>query len=171
MGMLRIFLALALAASTGCATWSRPALERPPYLQALARQGVDEETLVHISGGRVLGYHDIVALVEAGVPGAMIVPYLKATRTPYDFSSRQISSLVTSGADDVLINFLGKAKGIYLEDAGNVPTTTGAADDLHPYWADPGFAGGAPFDFAFPDEWYDSDYWRGSGQDDRRGGR
>lgn len=155
----------------GCALWQRPALEAPPYVYALEREGVDRGTLDRIQAGRVLGYRDIVSLVEAGVPGSMIVPYLEATRTPYDFSTRQIRRLVAAGADDELVNFLGRAKGIYLEDAQNVPRRTAPAAGLHPYWGDPDYFGSAPFAFAFPDTWFDSDYWRGAARTDRRTAR
>ena len=76
--------------------------------------------------GRAVG-----GLVRAGVPGSMIVPYLQATKTPYDFSTAQINRLVGAGGDDELINYLGKAKGIYLQDSGNVPATTGGGMHAH----------------------------------------
>jgi hypothetical protein len=98
----------------------------------------------------VLGYDDIRNLAVKGVPGKMVVPYLKATKTPYNFTSQQINGLVDAGADSTLVNYLGKAKGIYLEDAGNIPSSTGG---LHPYWSDPGYAGAVPFGFAYPDAW------------------
>jgi hypothetical protein len=98
----------------------------------------------------VLGYSDIKDLAARGIPGKMIVPYLKATKTPYNFTTAQINALVDAGADDTLVNYLGKAKGIYLEDAGNIPSSTGG---LHPYWSDPGYAGPVPFDFGYPGVW------------------
>lgn len=170
--MIRIALVVTvLPCLAGCALWQRPALEAPPYVHALEREGVDRGTLDRIEAGRVLGYHDIVSLVEAGVPSSMIVPYLEATRTPYNFPARQINRLVAAGADDDLVNFLGRAKGIYLEDARNVPRRTASAAGLHPYWGDPDYSGPAPFGFTFPDAWYDSDYWRGAARADRRIGR
>jgi hypothetical protein len=80
----------------------------------------------------------------------MVVPYLRATKTPYSFSAAQINGLVDAGADSTLVNYLGKAKGIYLEDASNIPSSTGG---LHPYWSDPGYAGAAPFGFGYPSAW------------------
>lgn len=146
--MSRLCLLLALLISA-CAT-TPPQLEQPGYMKVLAAKKVDPATYARIAHGRVLGYDDIKDLAERGIPGKMIVPYLKATKTPYDFSTRQINALVDAGADDVLINYLGKAKGIYLEDAGNIPSSTGG---LHPFWSDPGYAGAAPFGFGYPDEW------------------
>ena len=164
--MMKALLTVFLAALCGCATFSGPQLESPPYLQVLAQKGVDAGTYTRISKGRVLGYDDIMALVRAGVPGSMIVPYLKATKTPYDFTTRQINRLVNAGADDELVNYLGKAKGIYLEDSGDVPATTGGGMHSHPYWADPYYMDPAPFAFDYPGVWYNSDYWR----NDNRGG-
>ena len=165
--MKKALLPVLLAVLCGCATSGRPQLESPPYLEVLERKGLDAGTYARVSKGRVLGYGDILALVRAGVPGSMIVPYLKATKTPYDFSTGQINRLVTAGGDDQLINYLGKAKGIYLEDSGNVPSTTAGGMHAHPYWSDPAYMDAAPFDFGYPDVWYNSDYWR---NDDQRGG-
>jgi hypothetical protein len=148
--MIRIPALLAALLLSSCATMSLPKLEQPGYMKVLAAKKVDPATYARIAHGRVLGYSDIKNLAEKGIPGKMIVPYLKATKTPYDFSTGQINGLVDAGADDTLINYLGKAKGIYLEDAGNIPSSTGG---FHPYWSDPGYAGVAPFDFAYPDAW------------------
>ena len=147
--MSRILFFLSVVLLVGCAT-TPPQLEQPGYMKVLAAKKVDPATYARIAHGRVLGYDDIKDLAEKGIPGKMIVPYLKATKTPYDFTTRQINALVDAGADDTLINYLGKAKGIYLEDAGNIPSSTGG---LHPYWSEPGYAGAAPFGFAYPDAW------------------
>lgn len=169
-GLMKALLPILSAVLCGCGTLNRPALEAPPYLQVLERKGLDEATYARISRGRVLGYGDVMALVRAGVPGSMIVPYLRATRTPYDFPTPQINALVRAGADDELINYLGKARGIYLEDSGNVPTSTGGGAASHPYWSDPDFMDPAPFDFGYPDVWYNSDYWRNDNQGGHGGG-
>ena len=168
---MKALLPVLLAALCGCATFSKPQLESPPYLEVLARKGLDAGTYTRISKGRVLGYGDVMALVRAGVPGSMIVPYLQATKTPYDFTTRQINGLVKAGADDVLVDYLGKAKGISLEDAGNIPASTGGGAFSHPYWSDPYYMDGAPFDFGYPDLWYNSDYWRSDNQGGHGGGR
>ncbi|MDA1203237.1 MAG: hypothetical protein O3A75_02850 [Verrucomicrobia bacterium] len=144
---LFLFLGMALC---GCATTRVPQLEQPGYMKVLAAKKVAPVTYARIAHGRVLGYDDIRNLATQGIPGKMIVPYLKATKTPYDFSSQQINGLVDAGADSTLVNYLGKAKGIYLEDAGNIPSSTAG---LHPYWSDPGYAGMAPFGFGYPDAW------------------
>ncbi len=154
--MRNIVATLALAAMLcGCAT-TKPQMDQPPYLQVLSAQKIDPGTYARISRGRVLGYDDLLDLVQRGVPGRMIVPYLKATRTPYKYSARQINALVNAGADDVLVDYLGKAAGIYMQDAGNVPSSAGGARSAltDPYFADPYFMGPAPFGFAYPEEWY-----------------
>lgn len=148
--MQRLLLLAALAVLSGCVTPQVPQLEQPGYMKVLASKKVAPATYARIAHGRVLGYGDIKDLAARGVPGKMIVPYLKATKTPYNFTTAQINALVDAGADDALVNYLGKAKGIYLEDAGNIPSSTGG---LHPYWSDPGYAGPVPFDFAYPDAW------------------
>jgi len=144
--LLAMLSALFLAA---CAT-TPPQLEQPGYMKVLAAKKVAPATYARIAHGRVLGYDDIKNLAARGIPGKMVVPYLKATKTPYSFSTAQINALIDAGADDMLVNYLGKAKGIYLEDAGNIPSSTGG---LHPYWSDPGYAGAAPFGFGYPGSW------------------
>jgi len=146
--MIKAFLLAVLVALSGCAT--TPKMERPGYLKVLQAQKVAPATYARIAHGLVLGYDDIKDLAVKGVPGKMIVPYLQATRTPYDFSRAQINGLVNAGADSTLVNYLGKAKGIYLQDASNIPSPTGG---LHPYWSDPGYGGPAPFAFGYPDAW------------------
>lgn len=147
--MKRSLALLSVLFLAACAT-TPPQLEQPGYMKVLAAKKVAPATYARIAHGRVLGYSDVKNLAARGIPGKMIVPYLKATKTPYSFSTAQINALVDAGADDTLVNYLGKAKGIYLEDAGNIPSSTGG---LHPYWSDPGYAGAAPFGFAYPDAW------------------
>lgn len=161
-----LFVAVLLSA---CATTTtKPGMEKPGYIGVLEKKGVAATTVTRIANGRVLGYADIKNLVAAGIPGSMIVPYLKATHAPYDFSVTQINGLVDAGADDPLINYLGKAKGIYLEDDDNIPS--GDSNDggtNHPYFADPDYMGAAPFGFAYPVGWYgDYGYWN---NDNNRG--
>lgn len=146
---LLVFLSAAVLA--GCA--STPKMERPSYLKVLAAKKIDPGTYARIAHGRVLGYNDIRELAQKGVPGKMIVPYLKATRTPYDFSTKQINGLVNAGADSTLINYLGSAKGIFLEDESNIPSGRGADFYKHPYWSDPYYMGPAPFAFGYPGMW------------------
>jgi len=147
--MTRLLALLTAVFISACATTPQK-LEQPAYMKVLAAKKIDPATYALIAHGRVLGYDDIENLVEKGIPGKMIVPYLRATKTPYSFSRGQINELVDDGADSTLVNYLGKAKGIYLEDASNIPSSTGG---LHPYWSDPGYAGAAPFGFGYPDAW------------------
>ncbi|MFZ4483392.1 MAG: hypothetical protein ACOYOL_05360 [Chthoniobacterales bacterium] len=168
--MTKLLLPLFLAVLCGCATTSKPSMEAPAYLQELAAMKIDPATYGRISKGRVLGYSDIMVLVRKDVPGKMIVPYLRATRTPYNFSTAEINRLIDAGADDVLVNYLGKDKGIYLQDENNAPTQGAGLD--HPYYADPGYMGPAPFDFGYPGEWYgDRGGYGGGGHGGGHGGR
>lgn len=153
--MMKTLLFAALVVLSGCVTTSKiPQLEQPGYMKVLAAKKVAPATYARIAHGRVLGFDDIKDLAVRGVPGKMLVPYLKATKTPYNLTKAQINALVDAGADDTLVNYLGKAQGIYLQDAGNIPSSTGG---LHPYWSDPGYAGAVPFDFAYPGMW-DGDF-------------
>lgn len=157
---------------TACATTStKPGMEKPGYIGVLEKKGVAASTVTRVANGRVLGYSDLKNLVAAGIPGSMIVPYLKATHAPYDLSVSEINGLVNAGADDSLVNYLGKAKGIYLEDDDNIPS--GNPDDggtNHPYFADPDYMGVAPFPFAYPVGWYgDYGYWNSSNRGNQGG--
>lgn len=164
-----LLLAVLLSA---CATTTKPGMEKPGYIGVLEKKGVAAATVTRIANGRVLGYADIKNLVTAGIPGSMTVPYLKATRAPYDFSVNQINGLVDAGADDFLINYLGKAKGIYLQDDDNIPSgEDNDAGTNHPYFADPDYMGVAPFGFAYPVGWY-GDYgnWNNNDRGNNGGG-
>ena len=109
-GMKQICLLAALVVLSACATTTKvPQLEQPGYMKVLAAKKVAPATYARIAHGRVLGFTDIKDLAAKGVPGKMIVPYLKATRTPYNFTRAQINTLVNAGADDTLVNYLGKA--------------------------------------------------------------
>ncbi len=150
--MRLILLAVLSVVLCGCASvGSKPQVESPGYLRVLKAKQVDPATYARIATGRVLGYGDIKNLVAKGIPGNMIVPYLKATRTPYHYSTKQINGLVAAGADDALVNYLGKAAGIYMEDSGNIPSS--GSWRSHPYFADPDYTGPAPFGFDYPDAW------------------
>jgi hypothetical protein len=171
--MKRLAVLLTSVLLAACATTTtKPGLEKPGYIGVLEKKGVPAATVTRIANGRVLGYGDIKNLVVAGIPGSMTVPYLKATRAPYDFSMTQINGLVDAGADDSLINYLGKAKGVYLEDDDNIPS--GVSDDggtNHPYFADPDYMGVAPFGFAYPLGWYgDYGYWNNDNRGNQGGG-
>lgn len=150
--MRLLLLAVMSCALCACSTVStKPKMEMPGYMRVLEAKKVDPATYARIATGRVLGYGDIKDLVAKGIPGKMIVPYLKATRTPYRYSAKEINGLVSAGADDVLVNYLGKAAGIYMQDPGDIPSS--GAWKSHPYFSDPGYMGPAPFDFAYPDAW------------------
>ena len=84
--MQRLLLLAALAVLSGCVTPQVPQLEQPGYMKVLASKKVAPATYARIAHGRVLGYGDIKDLAARGVPGKMIVPYLKATKTPYNFT-------------------------------------------------------------------------------------
>lgn len=159
--MKRSLLLLVAVLLSACATTVRPGMEKPGYIGVLEKKGVPAATVSRVAGGRVLGYGDLKNLAAAGIPGKMIVPYLKATRAPYDFSMDQINGLINAGADDSLVNYLGKAKGVYLQDDDNIPSgLSGDGGTNHPYFADPDFMGVAPFPFVYPAGWYgDYGYW------------
>ena len=143
--MIRYLLLLCCSFFLAACATTPPPLEQPGYLRVLKAKKIDPGTYARIAHGRVLGYDDLMALVREGVPGKMIVPYLRATKTPYDYSPAEINGLINAGADSALVNYLGKAKGIYLQDGSNVPT--------HPYYTNPYYMGPAPFGFAYPDAW------------------
>ncbi|MEI6536307.1 MAG: hypothetical protein WCN98_13250 [Verrucomicrobiaceae bacterium] len=153
---MKYLLLPAVLLLAACTTVPTPPVEKPGYLRVLEQKQVAPSTVALIAGGRVLGYADLKNLVAKGIPGSMIVPYLKATRTPYDYSTKDINGLINAGADDVLVNYLGKAKGIYLEDENDAPTSADGNDggSSHPYFSDPGYVGAAPFAFGYPDAWY-----------------
>ncbi len=143
--------------AAGCATTGAPDVP-PAYLSVLQQKQVDPGTYTRISKGLVLTYGDVLDLVQKGIPGDKIVSYMKATRAPYNFSRAQINGLIKAGADDALVNFLGARAGVYMQDQANAPRGPVPAPVPNPlladpYFGDPYYAGPAPFDFGYPDDW------------------
>jgi len=143
-------LALATLLLASCASGPEPT---PIVLQRLAASGVDSRTYAKIHAGRVLGYNDILGLAHDRIPDAAIVSYLKSTHAPYHLTDAQLGRLSDAGAGSLLVNYLGKSAGYY--EATKRSQTGGDKWDKHPYFADPYYWGPAPFDYAFPGEWYD----------------
>jgi hypothetical protein len=147
---MKPFLLLAAAALlAGCAT---PATKvSAPYLTVLQQKGVDPGTYARISHGRVLTYDDISNLVAKGVPGDMIVDYLKATRAPYVFSRAQIDRLAAAGAGPALVQFLMTPPTRPNTEGFDNPTTQAFLNS--PYWKDPYYMDAGPMQFTFPESW------------------
>lgn len=134
---------------------------RSAFLAEISRAGVSDDTYARMAAGQVLTFAQVLDLVRAGIPGSQITAYLRATRAPYNFSQAQIQRLVNAGADDTLINFVGRSRGDFLIDAQN----SAAQDRLvqnakidesfwnDPYFTDPDWMGDAPFGFGWPLVW------------------
>ena len=137
---------------TSCAT--RFDAQAPAQtLAALTQKGVPSTTVSRIKAGRVLDFDDILALVKAGVSDKAAVAYLKSTRAPYKFTTAELQKLSDAGAGSTLVNYLGQSIGYY--EATKRSQLGGSKWDNSPYFNDPLFWGGAPFDYAFPGEWAD----------------
>ncbi len=150
MKTLPLLASALLLAASGCATSNHKA--SAPYLAVLQQRGVDPGTYTRISEGRVLTYGDILNLVQRGIPGDRIVDYLKATRAPYRFSASQLNSLSRAGASPALIAFLRQAPSQPMAEGFNNPTTQAYLNS--PYWRNPYYMGGSPFEFTYPDSWF-----------------
>jgi len=146
-----------MACCTACSTTSRQR-QIPPYLQTLSERGVPAATTNRIANKQVLQFDDILALVQKGIPGDMIVPYLKATRANYSLSKSQINRLVSAGADTTLVNYLGRHSGAFLIDAANESQQENLVNNYRfwrqAYFTDPFYYGDPPFDFLYPMGWY-----------------
>ncbi len=151
---------LAVILIAGCATPT--SVSSPGYLQTLASMHVAPATMQRIQAGRVLAYGDVLELVKRGVPGDKIVPYLRSTRAPYNFTQAQVNALMAAGADSTLINYVGRAAGDFLVDAQDAQQQAELRKNAKwrkeawqdPYFTDPAYFGPAPFPYAFPGEWY-----------------
>jgi hypothetical protein len=108
----------------------------------------------------VLDFDDIMSLAKAGVSDKAIVAYLKSTKAPYKFNTAQLEQLSNAGVGSTLVNYLGQSVGYY--EASKRNQLGGSKWDSHPYFNDPFFWGNAPFDYGFPGEWGDEDFYRGS---------
>lgn len=138
------------ACMTSCANSSK---KPAATLVALSSQGVNASTLKKIQNGRVLGFEDILNLVQRHISEKAIVAYLQSTHAPYRFTTSQLDQLSQAGAGSHLVNYLGKSIGYY--EATKRNQLGGSKWDNHPYFNDPAYWGPAPFDYGFPGEWYE----------------
>jgi hypothetical protein len=148
-----VFLGFALFWFGACASPQQAG--RPAVLEKLRSMGIDQATYNKIANNRILSYEDIYGLVKKGVPGPVIVTYLRSTHAPYRFSNAQLERLTDAGASAGLVNYLGKSVG-YFEATERSQTGGAGKWKNHPFFADPLFMGPAPFDYEWPDEWYDA---------------
>lgn len=153
MKMLRLSLSLFLLLwCAGCSTLQPKG--RPVVLDKLAAMGIDSRTYAKIVNHRVLTYDDIYGLVKKGVPGPVILTYIKSTHAAYKLTDDQLDQLVDAGANPQLVNYLGQSVG-YFEATERSQTGGAGKWKDNPYFADPYFMGPAPFGYMYPGEWYD----------------
>ncbi len=126
-------------------------------LAKLQAMGISSQTYAKIANGRVLSFSDIYGLVKKGVPGPVILTYIKSTHAPYKLTDDQLNQLVDAGANPQLVNYLGQSVGFF-EATERHQTGVSGKWWKHPYFYDPYFMGPAPFGYAFPGEWYDADW-------------
>lgn len=119
----------------------------------MAGHGIPASTQKRVQNGRVLDFDDIMSLAKGGVSDKALVSYLKSTKAPYKFTTAQLEQLTDAGAGSTLVNYLGESIGYY--EASKRNQLGGDKWDRHPYFNDPLFWGGAPFDYGFPGEWAD----------------
>lgn len=149
---LPVVLAAVLLAA--CATTPQKT-GTPPVLAKLQAMGIDNAAYNKIANHRVLAYSDIYGLVKKGVPSPVILTYIQSTHAPYTLSDAQLQNLVDAGASADLVNYLGKSVGFF--EATERKQTGGAGKwKKDPFFADPFYMGPAPFDYAYPGEWYDA---------------
>lgn len=157
MSFARLAFALVLLSwFAGCATTSQPK-GRPLVLDKLQAMGIDSRTYAKIVNHRVLTYDDIYGLVKKGVPGPVILTYIKSTKAPYNLTDDQLDQLVDANAAPQLVNYLGQSQGFF--EATERSQTGGAGKwKDNPYFADPYFMGPAPFGYYYPAEWFDPEW-------------
>ena len=140
----------------GCATTPRSAQPQPQaVLTKLKTMGVGGATYDKIAAHRILTYTDLYELVQKKVPSPVILTYLKSTHAPYTLSNGQLNALNEAGASADLLNYLGRSVGFF-EATERDQTGQSGKWRNNPYFNDPYYMGGAPFDGMWPGEWYDS---------------
>lgn len=155
MTALRLLsLAATVTVLTACATTPPPQSGPPPVLVKLRGMGIDNVTYEKIANHRVLTYTDIFSLLNSKVPSPVILTYVKSTKAPYTFTNAQLEQLDDAGASGDLLNYLGKSTGFFEATERDQTGGSGKWKD-NPYFNDPYYMGGAPFDYGWPGEWYD----------------
>jgi len=149
-------LAVPFALLAACAT--APQTD-PAVAATLSSHNVPASTTEKMNAGRVLGYDDILGLVQKDVPSSVIVGYLNSTRKVYNFSYAQLQSLKSAGATSQLLNYLTETQGFY---GHNSPAQTARlkGEQKRAYFNTPLYQDQQPFAYNPPviDDWYDSGY-------------
>lgn len=131
----------------------------PAVSSTLSSKGVDPGTTAKMNSGQVLGYSDILGLVQKDVPSNVIVGYLNSTRKVYNFSYGQLESLKAAGATPQVLNYLTESQGFY---GHNSPAQTERlkGEQKRAYYNTPGYQNQQPFAYNQPmvDDFYDSGY-------------
>lgn len=131
----------------------------PAVAATLSSRGVDSSVQARMNAGQVLGYNDILGLVQKDVPSSVIVGYLNSTRKVYNFTYGQLQSLKAAGATSQLLNYLTESQGFY---GNNSPAQTAKlkGEQKRAYYNSPLYQDQQPFAYNPPviDDWYDSGY-------------
>jgi hypothetical protein len=150
-----LFLALIALCLSACSSTSQV---NPAVLSAATSRGVSASTTSKMSAGAKLDFSDIRNLVASGVPDDKIIAYLNSTRQVCNFSSSEISSLKSAGADAQLIGFLSNTRGFYghspAPQSGSAPRSPGERTNSRLYQDEQPFAYNEPA----VDGFYDSGY-------------
>ena len=137
---------------------SNPQLD-PAVSSTLSSKGVTAGTTEKMNAGQVLGYDDILGLVQKDVPSDVIVGYLTSTRKVYNFSYGQLQSLKAAGATPQLLNYLTETQGFYGHTSpAQKQRLTG--EQKRAYYNSPGYQNQQPFGYNQPmvDGFYNSGY-------------
>jgi hypothetical protein len=131
----------------------------PAITSTLSTKGVSSSTSAKMAGGQVLGYDDILGLVQKDVPSSIIVGYLNSTRKVYNFSFAQLQSLKAAGATPQLLNYLTETQGFYGQNSPAQQKRL-SGEQKRAYFNSPVYQDQQPFAYNPPviDDWYDSGY-------------
>lgn len=131
----------------------------PAVSSTLSSRGVATGTTAKMNAGQVLGYSDILDLVQKDVPSSVIVGYLNSTRKVYNFSYGQLQSLKAAGATPQVLNYLTETQGFY-GHTSPAQTERLKGEQKRAYFNSPGYQNQQPFAYNQPmiDGFYDSGY-------------
>ena len=149
---MKSVLLFALLALAGCATVD-PAQVDPKILNAFDSRGVSDATLLKVRNGLPLTVGQVAEASQKGVPGPGLISYMQSTRTAYNLSNADITTLRAAGTPAPVINYMRRSYGFFTKGPK-------ATNQKHPYFSDERYNLEAPFAYEPPiaDTFFNSAY-------------
>lgn len=105
---------------------------------AMTSHNVSSATVKKVQAGDSLSATEMAAILQAGVPEAPLLSYVKQTGGLYSVSAKQIKLLTSSGASDAFIDYLLETQRLHDQQMDNLSNPPGYYNGYNsPYYYQP----------------------------------